>query len=90
MVVDLPPRVLAPGQVTEGARQLELKVVEEVAEPIDRTQLALEATAAASAAGPPPVSLATLMGPDFDAMFANIGAALRGGLLAPVQIIATR
>ena len=53
-------------------------------------KLALEATAAASAAGPPPVSLATLMGPDFDAMFANIGAALRGGLLAPVQIIATR
>ncbi|NDH23274.1 MAG: class I SAM-dependent methyltransferase [Actinobacteria bacterium] len=38
----------------------------------------------------PPVSLATLMGPDFDAMFTNIGAALRGGLLAPVQIIATR
>ena len=62
----------------------------DVAEPIDRTQLALDATAAASAAGPPPVSLATLMGPDFDAMFTNIGAALRGGLLAPVQIIATR
>ena len=59
-------------------------------EPIDRTQLALDATAAASAVGPPPVSLATLMGPDFDAMFTNIGAALRGGLLAPVQIIATR
>jgi hypothetical protein len=30
------------------------------------------------------------MGPDFDAMFTNIAAALRGGLLAPVQIIATR
>ena len=62
----------------------------DVAEPIDRTQFVLDATAAAGRAGPPPVSLATLMGPDFEAMFSNIGAALRGGLLAPVQIIATR
>ena len=61
-----------------------------VGEPEDRTQLALEAAAAAGEGGPPPVSLATLMGPDFGSMFANLGAALRAGQLAPVQIIATR
>jgi SAM-dependent methyltransferase len=58
--------------------------------PIDRTQLALDAAAAAGAAGPPPVSLATVMGPDFATMFRNLGAALRAGALAPVQIVATR
>lgn len=62
----------------------------DVAEPVDRTRLALDASAAASASGPPPVSLGTLMGPDFRTMFTNLGAALRGGLVAPVQIIATR
>ena len=62
----------------------------EVGEPIDRTGLALEVAAAATAAGPPPVSLATLMGPDFATMFGNLGAALRARRLAPVQIIATR
>ena len=62
----------------------------EVGEPVDRTKLALDAAAAAGAAGAPPVSLGTLMGPDFRTMFANLGAALRGGLVAPVQIIATR
>ena len=46
--------------------------------------------AAAGANGPPPVSLATVMGPDFATMFANLGAALRGGALAPVEIVATR
>ena len=60
-----------------------------VGEPVNRTQLALDAAAAAAEAGPPPVSLATLMGSDFATMFANLGAALRAGVLAPVQIIAT-
>ena len=59
-------------------------------EPIDRTQMALQAAAAAGEQGPPPVSLATLMGPDFATMFGNVAAAVRGGILAPVQIIATR
>ncbi|MEO0492112.1 MAG: methyltransferase domain-containing protein [Actinomycetota bacterium] len=61
-----------------------------VSAPVDRTRLALDAAAAAAASGPPPVSLATLMGPDFGAMFANLGAAIRAGLVAPVQIVATR
>lgn len=61
-----------------------------VDEPVDRTTLALEAAAAARADGPPPVSLATIMGPDFATMFSNLAAALQGGLLAPVQIVATR
>lgn len=61
-----------------------------VGEPVDRTRMALEAAAAAGEQGPPPVSLATVMGPDFMTMFANLGAALRAGILAPVQIIATR
>ena len=58
--------------------------------PVDHTQLALEAAAAARAAGPPAVSLATVMGPAFATMFANLGEALRDGALAPVQIVATR
>ena len=62
----------------------------DVAEPVDQTQLALEAAAEAAAHGPPPVSLATLMGPEFASMFANVGAALRNNVLAPVEIIATR
>lgn len=61
-----------------------------VGEPVDRTRMAFDAAAAARAAGPPPVSLATLMGPDFATMFANLGAALQGGVLAPMQIVATR
>ena len=61
-----------------------------VTEPANRAQLALQAAAAAAEQGPPPASLATVMGPDFMTMFANLGAALRGGILAPVQIIATR
>lgn len=60
------------------------------ADPIDRTQMALDAAAAAGAAGPSPVSLATVMGPEFATMFANLGAALRGGMVAPVQIDAAR
>lgn len=62
----------------------------EVAEPVDRSELALAAAAAAAEAGPPPASLASVMGPDFAAMFGNLAAAVRGGVLAPVQIIATR
>jgi hypothetical protein len=61
-----------------------------VSEPVDRTQMALQATAAASEQGPTPVSLATVMGPDVSTMLANLGAALRSGILAPMQIIATR
>lgn len=61
----------------------------DVGEPLDRTDMALRAAAAAGEKGPPPASLATLMGPDFGTMFANLGAAVRGGVLAPVQIIAT-
>ena len=59
-------------------------------DPVDRTELALQAAAAAGAQGPPPASLQTLMGPDFAAMFTNLGAAIRGGVLAPVQIVARR
>ncbi|MEM9466410.1 MAG: methyltransferase domain-containing protein [Actinomycetota bacterium] len=61
-----------------------------VSDPEDHTRLSLDAAAAAGAGGPPPVSLATVMGPDFATMFANLGAALRGGVLAPIQIVATR
>ena len=60
------------------------------ATPVDRTEMALRAAAAAAEQGPPPASLATVMGPDFQTMFTNLGAALRSGILAPVQIIATR
>ena len=62
----------------------------DVGEPVDRTQLSLDAAAAARAGGPVPVSLGTLMGPEFKAMFANMGAAIGAGIIAPVQIIATR
>lgn len=56
----------------------------------DHTQLALDAAATARAGGPPPVSLATLMGPDFATMFANLGATLRDGIIAPTQVVASR
>ena len=62
----------------------------EVGEPVDLTQLALTAAEGARASGPPPVSLATVMGPDFATMFQNLGAALRDGALAPVLLVATR
>ena len=61
----------------------------EVGSPVDRTRLSLDAAAAAGVNGPPPVSLATVMGPDFATMFANLGAALRGGALAPIEIVST-
>jgi len=60
-----------------------------VTEPVDQTRLALDAAAARSEI-PSPVSLATVMGPDFATMFANVGTALRTGLIAPVQVVATR
>lgn len=59
-------------------------------DPVDRTEMALRAAAAAREQGPPPASLMTVMGPDFASMAANLVAAVRGGVLAPVQIIATR
>ena len=59
-------------------------------EPVNRTAMALQAAAAAGEQGPPPASLLTVMGPDFATMFTNLGAAIRGGVLAPVQIIARR
>lgn len=62
----------------------------DVGVPVDRTKLSLDAAAAARAGGPLPVSLGTLMGPDFMAMFANMGAAIGAGIIAPIQIIATR
>lgn len=58
--------------------------------PVDRTEMALRAAAAAGEQGPPPASLQTLMGPDFATMFTNLGAAIQGGVLAPVQIVAHR
>ena len=61
-----------------------------VGEPVDRTTLALDAASAGGSVGPAPVSLATVMGPDFRTMLTNLGSALRSGVVAPVQIIATR
>ena len=61
-----------------------------VGDPVDRTRLALDAAAAAGANGPPLVSLATVMGPEFSTMFANLGAALGDGVLAPIEIVAVR
>lgn len=56
-------------------------------DPIDRSELALAALAAAPTG---PLSLATAMGPEFPSMARNAVAAVRAGILAPVQIIATR
>ena len=39
---------------------------------------------------PPPVNLSNLMGPDFAEMFTNLRAAVAGGLVAPVQIVASK
>ena len=61
-----------------------------VNEPVDQTRLARDAAASTRAASPPPVSLATVMGPGFATMFAKVSAALSAGLIAPVQIVATR
>ena len=48
------------------------------------------AAAAGDEQGTAALSLATVMGPNFLTMFENLRAALRSGILAPVQIIATR
>ena len=92
---DLPqPFASEPGQAHVETPESYVAALEAagfaVAAPEDRTQMALQAAAAAGEQGPPPASLATVMGPDFMTMFANLGAALRGGVLAPVQILATR
>jgi hypothetical protein len=60
-----------------------------ITERVDQTRLALDAASARSEI-PSPVSLATVMGPDFATMFTNVGTALSTGLIAPVQVVATR
>ena len=62
----------------------------EVDAPRDLTDLVLEVLAAARASGPPPATLATLMGPDFPTMIGNLVPLLHQGTLAPTLIRATR
>ena len=62
----------------------------EVDTPRDLTDLVLEILAGARASGPPPASLATLMGPDFPTMIGNLVPLLHQGTLAPTLIQATR
>lgn len=62
----------------------------DVIAPRDLTDLVLEVLAAARGAGPPPATLATLMGPDFPTMIGNLVPLLHEGTLAPTLIQATR
>ena len=61
----------------------------DVETPRDLTDLVLETLAAAREAGPPPATLATLMGPDFPTMIGNLLPLLHQGTLAPTLIAAT-
>lgn len=59
----------------------------------DRTKAGLEAIdklAAASADGPAPLGLHLVMGPTTPTKFGNLVAAIRGGIIAPTEIIARR
>ncbi len=60
-----------------------------VDDPVDRTDLAMEALRSAQA-NPPSVNLAHLMGPDWPVMFGNLRQCLERGVLAPVEIVARR
>ena len=54
-------------------------------DPTDRRPLLAEIVATTPA--PPKLDLRHLMGDSFATMFANVGAAIRNGMLAPVQIV---
>jgi len=57
--------------------------------PVDHTELVVSWIAAA-VASPPPVNLGHLMGSDFSTMIGNLSVALRGGMVAPTQIVAVK
>ena len=58
----------------------------EVDTPRDLTALVLDVLAGARASGPPPATLATLMGPDFPTMIGNLVPLLHQATLAPTLI----
>ncbi|MEM9039184.1 MAG: methyltransferase domain-containing protein [Actinomycetota bacterium] len=58
-------------------------------EPVDRRAIVADALRHAADA-PPAVTLGHLMGPDFAEMFTNLRSAIAGGLVAPMEIVATR
>jgi SAM-dependent methyltransferase len=61
----------------------------EPGEPVDRRPIVRTALADAAEA-PPPVDLSNLMGPDFAEMFTNLRAAVATGVVAPMQIVASK
>lgn len=61
----------------------------EPGEPVDRRPIVSDALQRAADV-PPPVTLSHLMGPDFAEMFTNLRAAVAAGVLAPIQIVASK
>lgn len=57
--------------------------------PVDRSALVREALENAGAK-PPPVNLSHLMGSAWPSMFANLRSAFEAGLVAPIEIVATK
>ncbi|MEZ5246093.1 MAG: methyltransferase domain-containing protein [Acidimicrobiales bacterium] len=58
-------------------------------EPVDHRPIVSTALQRAADA-PPPVNLSNLMGPDFVEMFTNLRTAMAAGLVAPIQIVASK
>ncbi len=61
----------------------------EPGEPVDHRPTVHKALQRAADA-PPPVNLSNLMGPDFAEMFANLRTAVAAGVVAPMQIVASK
>ncbi len=61
----------------------------EAGEPVDHRPIVSTALQRATDA-PPPVNLSNLMGPDFVEMFTNLRTAVAAGLVAPMQIVASK
>jgi hypothetical protein len=61
----------------------------EPGEPVDHRGIVRTALQRAADA-PPPVTLLNLMGPDFVEMFTNLRTAVAAGVVAPMQIVASK
>lgn len=61
----------------------------ETEEPVDHRPI-VSAALQRAADSPPPVNLSNVMGPDFVEMFTNLRAAVTAGIVAPIQIVASK
>lgn len=61
----------------------------EPGDPVDHRPI-VRAALEQAADAPPPVNLSNLMGPDFTEMFANLRTAITDGVVAPMQIVASK